>query len=240
MLTTEEKEELKSEIEKFQRKYNMELIILTYDLRYYNDSDNEDFAADFYDYNDFGLEKEPYDGILLFRNTYSEDPYYDMYTFGNSQLYFDQTRYDDILDSIYYNLHDEHYLPGFSTFIDKVDTYIDEGIPSSMKNKYIDDMGYIKLNYVPPIGLGFIISVIVTIIVISIMIGKNKMIRKATEASTYMNKASLNYTKKQDNFLTSHTTSYTTSSSSGGGGGGGFSSGGSSGGGHSSGGGRHG
>ena len=65
------------------------------------------------------------------------------------------------------------------------------------------------------------------------------MIKKETEATHYMNKASLNYTKKQDNFITSHTTSYTVSSSSGGGGGG-FSSGGSSGGGFSSGGGRHG
>ncbi len=240
VLTSEEKEQLKERINQFMSKYNMELVIVTYSLPYSSDSENEDFAADFYDYNDFGLEKEPYDGILLFRNTYSADPYYDMYTFGKSQLYFDQTRYDDILDSIYDNLHNEHYLAGFTSFISKTEYYIDRGIPSSMKNKYIDEMGFIKMNYVPPIGMGFIISLITTIIVIGIFIGKNKMVRKATEASTYLNKASLNYTKKQDNFLTSHTTSYTSSSSSGGGGGGGFSSGGSSGGGHSSGGGRHG
>ena len=63
------------------------------------------------------------------------------------------------------------------------------------------------------------------------------MIRKATSASAYLNKDSVNYTQHVDQFINSHTTHYTVSSSSGGGGG--FSSG-SSGGGHSSGGGRHG
>ena len=59
----------------------------------------------------------------------------------------------------------------------------------------------------------------------------------------YLQKNTINITKRQDLFVSSHTTSYTEShdSSFSGGGGGGFSSsGGSSGGGHSSDGGRHG
>ena len=69
-----------------------------------------------------------------------------------------------------------------------------------------------------------------------IMIRKNKMVRKATTASAYLDKNSINYREHLDQFTHSHTTHYTISSSSGGGG----SHGGSSGGGHSSGGGRHG
>ena len=235
-----EEQELLQKINDFTRKHNTELIIVTYRLPYTSDSMNEDFAADFYDYNDFGLEIKDYDGIVLFRNTYEIDPYYDMYTFGKAQLHFDQTRHDDILDSIYSDLHEGNYYSGLSLFISKTDYYMSKNIPTIMKNKYIDDMGFIRAYYVAPYGIAFLISLIVSIIVISILVSKNKMVKKETEALHYMNKASLNYTKKQDNFLTTHTTSYTTSSSSGGGGGGGFSSGGSSGGGHSSGGGRHG
>ncbi len=71
-----------------------------------------------------------------------------------------------------------------------------------------------------------------------ILVKKNKMVIKATEAENYLDQSSVNITNKQDQFLTTHTTSYTVSSSSGGGGAGSHS--GSSGGGHSSGGGRHG
>jgi len=240
VINDDDEKELLQRITDFTKRHNTELIIVTYDLEYTNDKTNEDFAADFYDYNDFGLEIKDYDGIVLFRNTYEIDPYYDMYTFGKAQLHFNQDRYDDILDSIYDNLHSGNYYAGLSEFISKTDYYMSVNIPSNMKNKYIDEMGFIKANYAAPLGLAFIISVIVTIIISSILVNKNKMIRKETEALHYMNKASLNYTKKQDNFLTTHTSSYTVSSSSGGGGGGGFSSGGSSGGGHSSGGGRHG
>ena len=68
------------------------------------------------------------------------------------------------------------------------------------------------------------------------------MIAQETKAREYLDQNSITYSVKQDQFISTHTTSYVRSSSSGGssGGGGGFhSSGGSSGGGHS-GGGRHG
>ena len=49
----------------------MEIIILIDDLPYTSDSENEDYASDFYDYNDFGLDLDKnYSGVLLFRNTY--------------------------------------------------------------------------------------------------------------------------------------------------------------------------
>ena len=74
----------------------------------------------------------------------------------------------------------------------------------------------------------------------SIMVKKNKMVAKATKATEYLDRQSIKYTEKHDDFITSHVSSYRISSSSGGSGGGFSSSGGSSGGGHSSGGGRHG
>ena len=247
VLTEEEETNLKSQIDSFVEKYNMDLVLLIDDLEYTYDSANEEYAADFYDYNDFGIDFEKYSGIVLFRNTYEKDKYYDMYTFGNCQLYFDNYRYDDILDSIYNDLHDGNYYDGFSTFISKTSNYISSGRPSGLINYEVDDNGYLYEIPVPrvyriPWEAILPISFVITLVTMIILIKKNKMVKKAVTAEEYLLKNTINITKRQDLFVSSHTTSYTESHDSGGsGGGGGFSSsGGSSGGGHSSGGGRHG
>ena len=72
------------------------------------------------------------------------------------------------------------------------------------------------------------------------MVNKNKMVKKDTRATGYLNNSSISYTKRTKNLISSHTTHYRRTESSSGGGGGFSSSRGSSGGGHSSGGGRHG
>ena len=264
VLTEEEEQQLRTKIDEFTKKHNMEIVIVTKELPYsddikeycYNearadekeDEFNEEFAADFYDYNDFGIDYELYDGVLLFRNT-ALDPcwnamYYDMYTFGNAQLYFNQNRYDSILDGIYDDLHAENYFDGFMKYINQVDYQMSSGKPSDMDNYYVDEYGYLQKTPIP-YSIPWIpcaaVSGIITLIVMIILIKKNKMVRKATQAMEYLNKGSTKITNRKDIFLHSHTSSYTESSSSGGGGGGGHSShSGSSGGGHSSGGGRHG
>lgn len=239
ILTEDEEKEIYNYSMEFKEKTGMELIYLTIDMEYTNDPKNEDFAANFYDYNDFGIDLEHYDGILLLRNNYALDKYYDMYTFGSAQLYFNQSRYDDILDSIYYDLTNDNYLEGFRYFKDKCLNYYNVGKPSKYKNSYIDEMGMIRNRFSVPYLLAFIISFIVTLFVVIINVRKNKMIKKATEATVYVDKKSINYTEKVDQFINSRTTSYTVSSSSGSRGGS-SSHVGSSGGGHSSGGGRHG
>lgn len=252
VLTKEEEDKLREEMNEFITKYKTDLVIVIDSLAYSYDSMNETYAADFYDYNDFGKDYPLYDGILLFRNTYELDPYYDMYTFGNAQLYFTQDRYDYILDGIYSDLHAGNYYNGFSRYIKYVTRYYSEGKPGQANNYYIDENGYAQerewgfsdseTTKAFPYGGMAIGSGIVTLIIVSIMAAKNKMVKKAVTANEYLVKSSINYTERRDDFVSSHTTSWTESdSSSGGGGGGGFhSSGGSSGGGHSSGGGRHG
>lgn len=263
VLTEDQEKTLKEKIDLFREKYHMELVILIDQYNYpsiiqnycYNEDladrnefeVNDAYAADFYDYNDFGIDYDM-SGILIFRNT-AIDPcfgsmYYDMYTFGDAQLYFDQSRYDSILDSIYDDLHEENYLDGFSNFIDEVDYYISSGKPSAMNEYYIDDDGFLQKYpavYQIPWTVSIVVSSVVTFIIMIILVSKNKMIHKAVDATQYLKNDSIHITNRKDTFVTSHVTSYTESDNDSGGGGGGFSSfGGSSGGGHSSGGGRHG
>lgn len=239
ILTDHEEETLRNFINEFTDKYNTELIILTSDLPYNYDSENETYAVDFYDYNSFGINYDNYDGIVLFRNTYFQNPYYNIYTFGKAQTYFDNARYDYILDSIYDQLHGKMYLSGFTSFINQVKSFYEQGVPSSMRQYKIDENGFLIKKYNPPILAALIISGVVTAIVIGVLINKNKMVKKATSAGSYLDKKSIQYNKIIDQFIGTHTTHHTISTSSGGSGGM-HSSAGSSGGGHSSGGGRHG
>lgn len=236
ILTDEEEKEIYKKIEKFVKETHIDMVFVSVDMAYYSDSQNENYAADFYDYNDFGIDFENYSGILLLRNKYSKDPYFDMYTFGNAQLYFSQTRYDDILDTIYeYFYQDKDYPKGLEIFIDKCKNYYDQGYASKYKYSYVDKDGYIQERYHVPYFICTLVASVVTLITMTILVKKNKMVRKAITANEYLDKGSINYTQSMDQFVRSHTSHYTISSSSGGG-----SHGGSSGGGHSSGGGRHG
>ena len=238
VLTDEEYEQLQQQLNEYIKRTKMDAVIVITNLPYSWDGTNEDYAADFYDYNDFGIDFEKYSGTLLLRNTYEADPYFDIYTFGNAQLYYDYNRLQTILDNIYGELHEGEYYDGFSEYIGYLNTYYDRGV--GLKNYTVDENGYLQKKYVYPLAANVIISCIITFIIMLILVKKNKMVMKATKAEEYLDKSSVQITNSQDQFMTTHTTSYTVSSSSGGGGGGHHSSSGSSGGGHSSGGGRHG
>lgn len=243
ILTDSEEDELYKEIESFIDKYDMEMVIVTIDMAYSYDYANEEYAADFYDYNNFGIDYKNYDGILLLRNTYNQDPYYNMYMFGNAQLYFDRVRTDDILDAIYSDLHNANYLEGFTSFINECSYYMTIGKASSYKYYYIDDYGYLQKKFHVSFIIVIIIAGIATLVFDLVFINKNKMIRKAIVANTYLDNNSLKFTRSENIFVNKTVTHHHISSSSSGGSGG-FSGGGShsgsSGGGHSSGGGRHG
>ena len=239
-LTDSEEEELKELIDDFIKKTKMDMVIVIPNFPYTNDKENEDYAADFYDYNDFGLDIDKYSGVIFLRNTYESDPYFNIYTFGDAQIYFSYNRLENILDSIYPDIKSKNYKEGFTSFINQMISYYNKGIPNEMRDYYVDEMGYLKKDrhFHPAWFLYIIISTAITGIIMAILIGKNKMVKKATTAGEYLEKGSVNINNRKDVFIRSHTSSYTTSSSSGGGGFG--SSGGSSGGGHSGGGGRHG
>ena len=101
-----------------------------------------------------------------------------------------------------------------------MNSYYDKGKPLSSRNDTLDEYGNVVKGYNPPYLVAFIGAIAVSAIVVSIEVHKNKMVKKATTAFDYLDKNSINYTKKDDRYIRSHTSSYKTSSSSGSGGGG--------------------
>lgn len=241
ILTEEEESLLREQIDNFMNNADMDVVILTINQAYTYDKYNENIAADFYDYNDFGIDFHEYSGILLLRNAYNADPYYEIYTFGDAQLYFDSVRFDYMLDHIEDDIGNKNYFSAFTKFINDVDRYYSRGFAGAYKNYYIDENGRLVKKFVPPLFLAFVIALSITIIVIRILIKRNKLVIKPTKANEYLDPSSVNFTEKSDVFRNSITTSYTQSSSGGGSGGhsGGGHSSGSSGRSHSSSGGRH-
>ena len=235
ILTEEQEIQIKEMFLAYKKKYNMDIVFLSYNLPYSYDSLNEDFEADFYDFNDFGINYKNYDGIILLRNTYEEDPYYQVLTFGNTQMYIYDTKLSDLEDKLYYNIHSENYYDAIVQLLEYVDKYYVEG---KLKGYKVDENGYLIKIYNPNYLLCSVISFVISLIIILIFKAKHKMVKIAKDANRYVDNDSFNLTSKVDKFITSHTTSYTVSSSSCGGGH--SSSGGHSFGGHSSGGGRHG
>ena len=253
ILTEEEETKILEEIREFNEKTNFDLVILTKDLYYNDDQENEDFATDFYDFNSFDK-----NGLLFFRNTNEDDPYFDLYSFGEAQLYFYDSRLSYILDDIYDNIHEGNYYDGIHQIIEELYSYYDEGkLDNYFLDKngmlvngdeyYLDKNGNVRKirNYKAPILPAIVVSGIITGIIVGIMVGKNKMIHLATDATIYTNHENINMRVNRDELVNSITNrTYIPPSDSGsgfsGGGGGHSSSMGHSGGGHSSGGGRHG
>ena len=227
VLDTSEINDLKNKSLEFTKKTGITLVIVTINESY-SDHQIEEFADDFKDYNDFGNyeNKTSYDVILAIRNTSNYNRYYYISTGGTAQIYFPYERVNNIFDDMYDNMHNDNYYEGFKDFISSSLYNYNKGIPSKYEGCYVDYKGdlfdkdgnrisFEKGIYKVPYLLAFIISLIISIIVLVILISKNKMIKKAVNANDYINTDSLNYTKKEDNFISTHTSSYRINTSSG-------------------------
>ena len=216
LLTDYEEQQLSIQAQNFVDKYDMDLVLVT--TSYNDGKGTKAYAQDFYDYNDFGVGNTN-DGILfLIDRTYGYNDTY-MVTTGHAILVYDDARINYILDDIY-AVRNNGYYTMFSTFISSSSTYADLGVAPSNENMYIDENGEYREKRVFPLFMFIVISIIVPTIIVIILLLKNKMVRKATKATAYLDESTISYTQREDRFITTHTTrTYVPRSSSGSGGG---------------------
>ena len=210
LLSDNEENLLKEKIDEFIDTYQMDMVLVTVDE--HNSDSTEEYADDFYDYNGFGIGKH-HDGLILVIDNNFEKENLWISTTGEAIRMFDDYRIDKILDVIY---EEYDYYELFDKFIDECSYYANIGIPSSNKNTYINSHGDLVYQRHFPILISIIISAIISTIVLLVLIHKNKMVKKATEANVYMNKDNININERQDQFITTHTTSVRINTSSGG------------------------
>lgn len=220
VLTPTEKEELKQDIDAFIEKYDMDMLIVT--VKYHNYSSTMEYADNFYDLNNFGLH-DTEDGLVCVidfsPSLYNKLGFW-ISTKGQGIIMYDDARINKILDEMdraFYKNEDDYY-EMFDAFIKQSSYYASKGIPASNKNVKLDKYGkpYYERPF-PWFGIS-VISLIVSTVTVLILIKRNKMVHKSTNADLYIDKESTNITDRRDQFLTTATTRVRISSSSSGGG----------------------
>lgn len=193
-------------INTFIKTYNMDMAIVTIEEN--NKSNTRDYGMDFYDYNDFGIDYKNYSGILLVidldRVVNGGQRNVEIITTGEAILLFDNERINNIIDVMIYNLRQENYIDAVHDFLNKTSYYASQGIPNSNKSFYIDENGNYKQRFLIPYGYGLCFAVISSLIIVLVVVSKNKMIKQVTHAREYLKET--NFIKKEDKFINSHTT----------------------------------
>lgn len=220
-ISVEDKAEIKGLIDEYRETYNLEMVVVVRDDYDDNLHNLQNYAQDFYDYNDFGVGNTN-DGIILVLSYDSIGPVVWISTTGEAIRIYDDNRINNLKSSMssVKALGKEAII---KKFINEADYYADLGVPASNAHTYIDDDGELRVKRVYPTLMILILSVAVASIVVGILVAKNKLVRKATEAKQYIDKNSINIYERRDQFLHTHTSKTYVPKSSGSSSGGGSS-----------------
>ena len=175
LYTDSEETSLYNKVNSYIQSYNMDLVIVTINSN--NKSSPQEYADDFYDYNNFGISSNR-DGVLFLIDMENREIY--MSTTGTAIEMYNDYRINEALDSVYTYMSDEAYYEGTSNYINIIRDYASSGFPKNNNSSNSDGL--------PPIVTAMIISLVITIIIMVILINKNKLVRKATTAEEYLNK----------------------------------------------------
>ncbi|MBE6157627.1 MAG: TPM domain-containing protein [Firmicutes bacterium] len=193
LFTDNEETKLKDEIDTYINIHNMDLVVVTINSN--NKASARDYADDFYDYNDFGIGSTR-DGVLFLIDMDNREIW--MSTTGNAIKMYNDYRIESSLDQVYSYMSDEEYYTGTSKYISKISDYASKGLPSNSSSV---EMSRAKIILFSLLG-----GLILTGIIMGILIAKNRLVRKATTASEYLNKDSVDIKNLGDTLISSHTT----------------------------------
>ena len=201
LLSDSEEQTLYYDVTEFIANYNMDLALVTIDDNY---STAQVYADDFYDYNNFGL-GSTYDGLLVLIDMDTREFY--ISTTGKAILMYNDNRINSVLDNMTYYMQNGNYFKALEISVSSLSNFAESGIPSGNSNSYIDSNGdYVYVENVEyPFFPILIISIIIATIVLMIFINKNKLVKKAYEASFYLEEENANIKNLGDIFLTTHT-----------------------------------
>lgn len=216
LLTEEEEKQLYDKVKEFIANTNLDLAIVTINTNV-KDSTQE-YADDFYDYNDFSI-----DGLAFVIDMQNRIFY--ISTAGKAMLYYDDYRIEYILSALDQEMYNHEYFNACNTLISQLTEYYNNGF-SDNADKYvvIGTQIYRKTPYL----LLSIIAVVSATIGTLILALRNKKIKLAANSNDYFDNKSFEITKDTKEFISSNTSRvYIPPADSGGGGssGGGFHSG---------------
>ena len=129
LFSEEDIDKLSEEIQKLQDKTQMDYVIVTT-----LDADGktaQDYADDFYDSHDFGMDEE-YSGMLYLIDLDNQEIY--ISTTGKMLRYLTDARIESLLDDAFTQAAEEHYADSAFFVLKGVEDYITLGIPEGQYN----------------------------------------------------------------------------------------------------------
>ncbi|MBR3524110.1 MAG: TPM domain-containing protein [Bacilli bacterium] len=195
-LSEKQLEKLRDRAEEFYDEYGLEMMIYIFKEGYEYDQLK-------YKCNSYWDNKYPnsYGACFAIDVTDAEENSY-VVDVAMSRKYYTDSEREKVFDNIRNTKSDGTYAM-CEQFIDSAEEYSDEE-----KNK-------------TPFFMLIILPFVISGITIAVLISKNKMVRKATTAAAYLNKDAINFTRKEDRFVTTHVTRVPINTGSGGSHGGG-------------------
>jgi len=186
LLSDAEESAILSKLDAKSEEFQCDIVIVTVESTGYKSA--EEFADEFYDYNGYGFGEDS-DGILFLVNL--NEGSWAVSTCGEGEYIIDDFALDEIEEICIPNLSAGNYYSAFINYI-------------NITEEYIVDYNTFPLftNLVISIIVGFVVS----LVVVSVMKGKLKSVRKQLYAGVYTKENSFEVTQSRDIYLYSHVT----------------------------------
>lgn len=191
LLTPEEEQLLEDASYQFCIDYSLDAVILTADSL--GGKSISAYAADYYDYNGYGVGSN-YSGLILVVSMEERELY--ISTCGDAIMRLSDSELDDIINNISYDLSDGNYYDAFQLFFGFTTLYLDydSESPSDLQ------VAAPEVNWLISILSGVVVAAITVFIMVSSMNTK----RRQHSAGDYLTKGSYDLKNRQDIFLYSN------------------------------------
>ena len=196
LFTTEEKTAIEQEVKQFIQSTNMDAVVLT--INNAEGYATRDYAADFYDYNGYGIGKH-YDGFIFIIDMDNREFY--VVTSGKTHALLSDSRVDTILDNAEPYMRNGNYAQASQSVLNTISQFNSEGMPNGYK--YNEDTGQlIKQKKIT--GLEFLFAfVIASIAAIAAYASVNTKyaLKKSTYSYPYSSQGQLNLANQKNDLV---------------------------------------
>ena len=180
LLTADEEIELLEQLDEISERHQFDVVVVT--LESLNGEDIQYYAADYYDYNGYGM-GDNYDGAMFIMSM--EEREWFILTTGYGIDVLEDYEIDSIGEEMVADLSSGYYFDAFETFAEEVDDEVEYGVQEPT----------------PSILISIVIGLVLGLIPAFIMRGKLKSVHMQASAGGYENRGGRKLTTKQDIFL---------------------------------------
>ena len=196
LYTDEEEKNLYTAVYDYTQRRNLDLVIVTINDNF---ESTQEYADDFYDYNNFGYGSER-DGLLFLVDM--ENRYVYISATGGAMSLYPDVECNMITEQVYTYFSDQHYYDGTYQMIKTLDTYYELSYNDNDSDEYTYNKADVNYLYV------FIFATVCTIIGIVILIKRNDLVKVATTSEEYYDKGSIGVHRIKDVVIGHHVTKH--------------------------------